>query len=394
MRIHKFLSAVIVMMLFGVLLAACGGATPAASPTAAPAAEATAAPAAEPTAAPAAEPTAAPAAEATAAPAAEPTAASAPAASGTPDKVTLQLKWVAQAQFAGYYAAADQGFYKDENLDVTIKPGGPDIAPEQVVASGGAEFGINWLASLLSVREQGTPLVNIAQVFRNAGMRELSWKDSNIATPADWKGKKVAVWFFGNEFNLLATLAKYNLDKDKDITLVQQPFDMNMLLNKEVDAAAAMTYNELYQVLSAGHTMDELNIIDYNKEGTAMPEDGIFVDQQWLDKDPKNKDIAARFLRASFKGWEYCRDNVDACVDIVLKNDASGVMTKDAQKWQMVEVNKLVWGDPIDKAAKIGYMEPDLFKRGADTALKFGVIKTAADEKAYTHDIWDMATSK
>ncbi|MBK9711959.1 MAG: ABC transporter substrate-binding protein [Kouleothrix sp.] len=388
MRIHKFLSAAIVMIVLGALLAACGAATPAAAPTAAaPAAEPTAAaPAAEPTAAaPAAEPTAA-------APAAEPTAA--PAASGTPDKVTLQLKWVAQAQFAGYYAALDQGFYKAENLDLTIKPGGPDIAPEQVVASGGAEFGLDWLASLLSVREQGTPLVNIAQVFRNAGMRELSWKDSKISTPADWKGKKVAVWFFGNEFNLLATLAKYNLDKDKDITLVQQPFDMNLLLNKEVDAAAAMTYNELYQVLSAGHTIDELNIIDYNKEGTAMPEDGIFVSQEWLDKDAKNKDIAARFLRASFKGWEYCRDNVDACVDIVLKNDASGVMTKDAQKWQMVEVNKLVWGDPIDASAKIGFMEPDLFKRGAETALKFGVIKQAADEKAYTHEIWDLATKK
>ncbi|MBK9943278.1 MAG: ABC transporter substrate-binding protein [Kouleothrix sp.] len=376
MRIHKFLSALIVMIVFGVLLAACGGAAPAA-PTAAPA---------EPTAAPA-EPTAAPA-EPTKAP--EPTAA--PAASGTPDKVTLQLKWVAQAQFAGYYAALDQGFYKAENLDVTIKPGGPDIAPEQVVASGGAEFGLNWLASLLSVREQGTPLVNIAQVFRSAGMRELSWKDSNINTPADWKGKKVAVWFFGNEFNLLATLAKYNLDKDKDITLVQQPFDMNLLLNKEVDAAAAMTYNELYQVLSAGHKIEELNIIDYNKEGTAMPEDGIFVSQEWLNKDAKNKDIAARFLRASFKGWEYCRDNVDACVDIVLKNDASGVMTKKAQKWQMDEVNKLVWGDPIDKSAKIGFMEPDLFKRGAETALKFGVIKKPAEEAAYTHEIWDMAT--
>ncbi len=385
MRIHKFLSAVIAMIMFGALLAACGGATTA-SPTAAPAA-------AEPTAAPAAaEPTAAPAAaEPTAAPAAaEPTAA--PAASGEPDKVTLQLKWVAQAQFAGYYAAADQGFYKAENLDVTIKPGGPDIAPEQVVASGGAEFGLNWLASLLSVREQGTPLVNIAQVFRQAGMRELSWKDSGITTPADWKGKKIAVWFFGNEFNLLATLAKYNLDKDKDITLVQQPFDMNLLLNKEVDAAAAMTYNELYQVLSAGHTIDELNIIDYNKEGTAMPEDGIFVSADWLNKDAKNKDIAARFLRASFKGWEYCRDNVDACVDIVLKNDASGVMTKEAQKWQMDEINKLVWGDPIDKTAKIGYMEPDLFKRGAETALKFGVIKKPAEEAAYTHEIWDMAT--
>jgi NitT/TauT family transport system substrate-binding protein len=224
-------------------------------------------------------------------------------------------------------------------------------------------------------------------------MRELSWKDSNINSPADWKGKKVAVWFFGNEWNLLATLAKYNIDKDKDITLVQQPFDMNLFLNREVDAAAAMTYNELYQVLSAGHTMDELNIIDYNKEGTAMPEDGIFARGDWLE-DPKNKDIAARFLRASFKGWEYCRDNVDSCVDIVLKNDVSGVMTKDAQKWQMVEVNKLVWGDPIDPNAKIGYMEPELFKRGAETALKFGVIKQPAEDAAYTHEIWEMATKK
>jgi NitT/TauT family transport system substrate-binding protein len=327
-----------------------------------------------------------------------PTSAAAPpttAAGGSgAEKVTLQLKWVAQAQFAGYYAALDQGFYKAEGLDVTIKPGGPDIAPEQVVASGQAQFGLDWLASLLAVREQGTPLVNIAQVFSYAGMRQLTWKDSGIKTPADFKGKKVAVWFFGNEFDLLATLNKYNIDKDKDIKLVQQPFDMNLFLSREVDAAAAMTYNELYQVLSAGHTTDELNIIDYNKEGTAMPEDGIFTSQDWLNKDPKNKDTAARFLRASFKGWEFCRDNVDACVEIVLKNDASGVMNKDAQKWQMVEINKLVWGDPTNKSAKIGYMEPELFKRGAETALKFGVIKKPADEAAYTHDIWELATGK
>src|SRR3954447_66285 len=213
---------------------------------------------------------------------------------GTPDKVTLQLKWVTQAQFAGYYAALDQGYYKDENLDVTLRPGGPDIAPEQVVAGNQAEFGIDWLANLLSVREQGTPLVNIAQVYTNAGMREISWKETNINSPADLKGKKVGIWFFGNEFTLLATLNKYGIDKDKDVTLVQQPFDMTLLLNKEVDAAAAMTYNEIYQVLSAGHKVEELNIIDPNKEGTAMPEDGLFVREDWI-KDAKNKDIAARF---------------------------------------------------------------------------------------------------
>jgi NitT/TauT family transport system substrate-binding protein len=359
MRIHKFLGTSLAIVLFGVMLAACGQAPSAAS-------------------------------NATAAPAAQPSAA---AATGGMDKVTVQLKWVAQAQFAGYYAALDQGFYKDEGLDLTIRPGGPDIAPEQVVASGQAEFGLDWLASLLALREQGTPLVNIAQVFTYAGMREISWKENNITNPADLKGKKVAVWFLGNEYNLLATLNKYGINKDKDLTLVQQPFDMNLLLNKEVDAAAAMTYNELYQVLSAGHKIDELNIIDFNKEGTAMPEDGIFAREDWL-KDPKHQDIAARFLRATFKGWEFCRDNVDACVDIVLKNDASGVMTKDAQKWQMVEINKLIWGDPINKDTKIGYMEPELFKRAAETALKFGVIKQPASDAAYTHTIWEMATGK
>jgi NitT/TauT family transport system substrate-binding protein len=305
--------------------------------------------------------------------------------------VTLQLKWVTQAQFAGYYAALEQGYYKDENLDVTIRPGGPDIVPEQVVAGNQAEFGIDWLANLLSVREQGTPLINIAQVYTFAGMRELSWKDSGIASPADWKGKKVAVWFGGNEHNLLATLAKYNLNKDTDVELVQQPFDMNLLLNREVDAAAAMTYNELYQVLSAGHTIEELNIIDYNKEGTAMPEDGIFVREDWI-ADAKNKDIAARFLRASFKGWEYCRDNAAACVEIMVKNDAPG--GPEAQKWQMDEVNKLIWGDPFNKDTKIGYMDPELFTRGADIALKFGLIKQPATDATYTHEIWEMATGQ
>jgi len=320
---------------------------------------------------------------------AEPTAAA--ATGGTPDKATLQLKWVTQAQFAGYYAALDQGYYKAENLDLTIRPGGPDIAPEQVVAGNQAEFGIDWLANLLSVREQGTPLVNIAQVYTNAGMREISWKETNINSPADLKGKKVGIWFFGNEFTLLATLNKYGIDKDKDVTLVQQPFDMTLLLNKEVDAAAAMTYNELYQVLSAGHKIDELNIIDPNKEGTAMPEDGLFVREDWI-KDAKNKDIAARFLRASFKGWEYCRDNAAACVDIMVKNGAPG--GAEAQKWQMDEVNKLVWGDPINKDTKIGYIDPAVFKRSAETALKFGVTKQLATDATYTHEIWDMATKK
>jgi NitT/TauT family transport system substrate-binding protein len=348
------LALLVALLISALLLAACGQTPPAAAPTAAPAAEAPAA--------------------------------------AEPDQVSLQLKWVPQAQFAGYFAALDQGFYAEEGLEVTIRSGGPDIVPEQVVASGQAEFGINWMASLLATREQGAPLVNIAQIYTSAGMRQLSWKDVGLESPEDLRGRDVAVWFGGNEYNLLATLAKYEIDQERDLTLVQQPFDMNLLLNREVDSAAAMTYNELYQVLSAGHEIEELNILDYNLEGTAMPEDGIFVSADWLNADAQNQDIAARFVRASIKGWAFCRDNVDACVQSVLAQDSGGVMTVEAQTWQMNEVNKLIWGDPIDPNTKIGYLEPSLFQFAADTALQFGVITEPASPDAYTHAIWEAAT--
>ena len=302
-------------------------------------------------------------------------------------KARLQLKWVTQAQFAGYYAAKQQGFYRAENLDVTIVPGGPDIVPEQVVAGGGAEFGIDWLPSLLSAREQGVPLVNIGQVFAHSGMRELAFKTSGIKTAADLRGRKVAVWFGGNEFALLATLAKYKIDSQKDVTLVQQPFDMNLLLQKQVDAAAAMTYNEYKQVLDGGVKPDDLVVIDFNAEGTAMLEDGLFARADWL-RTGKNKETAARFLRASLKGWEFCRDQAAACVDLVLKE--SPVLGKEHQTWMMAEINKLVWGPPAPKTP-LGQMDPEAFKRTADIALKFGVIKRPADPAAYTHEIWELA---
>ncbi len=308
---------------------------------------------------------------------------------GAMDKVTLQLKWVAQAQFAGYYAALEKEFYKAAGLDVTVKPGGPDIIPEQVVAGGGAQFGIDWLPSLLSAREQGTPLVNIAQVYQYSGMREIAFKTTGIKTVNDLRGKKVAVWFGGNEFELLATLDKYHINRDKDVTLVKQPFDMNLLLNHQVAAAAAMTYNEYHQVLEAGVRPEDLVVIDFNKEGTAMLEDGIFSTESWL-KDAGHKQIAARFLHAAFQGWIYCRDHPGDCVDFVLKQDATGVMSKQHQTTMMAEVNKLVWGPPAP-AHSIGYMEPEAFGRTAAIALKFGVIKKPAGDGAYTHTIWETA---
>src|SRR5438093_4059309 len=239
-------------------------------------------------------------------------------------KVRLQLQWVAQSQFAGYYAALDKGYFRDLGLDVEIKLGGPDIVPQQVVASDAAEFGIAWVPKMLASREAGADLVNIAQVFQRSGTLEVSFKEKNITKPEDWKGKKVGTWGFGNEPELYAALRKVGIDPNnaKDVTIVKQPFDMSLLLSGEIHAAQAMTYNEYAQVLEQKnpktgqlYTPAELNVIDFNQVGTAMLKDHLFARDSWLKKSG-NEDIAAKFLQASFKGWIFCRDNQSQCVDI------------------------------------------------------------------------------
>jgi NitT/TauT family transport system substrate-binding protein len=314
-------------------------------------------------------------------------------ASGKKDKVTLQLKWVTQAQFAGYYAAKEQGYYDDAGLDVTLKVGGPDITPEQVVTAGQAEFGIDWLPSLLATRDKGGDIVNIAQVFTRSGMLEVTHKDSGITDVAGMKGKKVGVWCCGNENELYAALTKNNIDLKNDVTIVNQPFDMNLFLSKDVDAAAAMTYNELAQVLETKnpetgnlYQLDDLNVISMEDAGTAMLEDGIFVRGDWIS-DAANQEIAKRFLAASFKGWAFCRDNQDECLQNVLDNGPT--LGEGHQRWQLNEINALIWPAPNG----IGIMDDTAFQRTADIAKQFKVIKTDASKEAYRTDLAEAANT-
>jgi NitT/TauT family transport system substrate-binding protein len=307
------------------------------------------------------------------------------------DKVTLQLKWVTQAQFAGYYAALEQGFYEDEGLDVTIQPGGPDIVPEQVVLGGQAEFGINWLDNTLATRDQGGQIVNIAQVFARSGMTEITWKDTGLDTITDLRGKKVGVWLGGNEHKLFAALTKNGIDPQKDTQIVAQPFDMNLFLNREVDAAAAMTYNELAQVLEAEnpdtgelYQLDDLNVFLMSELGTGALEDGIFVNEDWI-ADEANQDIATRFLKASFKGWIHCRDNPDECVQYVL--DAGPTLGEGHQAWQMNEINALIWPNETG----IGIMNPDDFATTATIAKDYKIIKKEAGDDAYMTEFAEAA---
>lgn len=292
-------------------------------------------------------------------------------------KVTLQLKWVPQAQFAGYYAALDLGFYRKAGLDVTIKPGGPDIIPEQVVASGTAQFGIDWLPSLLASREKGADLVNIAQVFARSGMTEITWKSSGIDSIAKMKDKKVGNWLGGNQYELFAALVKNGMDPEhnKGVQIVQQPFDMNLFLNHQIDAASAMTYNELAQVLESKnpktgklYTLDDLNVIKMQDVGTGMLEDGIFATASWL-KSKANQATAVKFIGASLAGWIWCRDHVAQCVQFTLK--AGPTLPKGHQTWMMNEINKLIWPNTTG----IGIMNAADFNRTAKISQQFGVIK-------------------
>jgi NitT/TauT family transport system substrate-binding protein len=310
------------------------------------------------------------------------------------DQVTLQLKWVTQAQFAGYYAAAEEGYYAAEGLNVTIRPGGPDIVPEQVVLGGQAEFGINWLDNTLATRDKGQNIVNIAQVFTRSGMTELTWKDSGLDTIAKLEGKKVGVWLGGNEHKLFAALNKNGLDPQKDVEIVAQPFDMNLLLNREVDAAAAMTYNELAQVLEQKnpdtgelYQLEDLNVMKMSDLGTGALEDGVFVTEDWI-ADEANQDIAKRFLKASFRGWVFCRDNPDDCLRHVLDNGPT--LGEGHQRWQLNEINDLIWPAPLG----IGVMDPDSFEVTATIAKDYKIISKPATDDAYRTDIAEAAMNE
>jgi NitT/TauT family transport system substrate-binding protein len=308
---------------------------------------------------------------------ARPTGSTKPAAT----KVTLQLKWVTQAQFAGYYAAKTKGYYEKAGLDVNIKVGGPDITPELVVASGQADFGLDWLPNLLATREKGGKIVSIAQVFARSGMTELTWKDSGINTIKKMRGKKVGVWCCGNEPELFAALNKNGIDpkSSSDVTIITQPFDMSLFLQRKIDAAAAMTYNELAQVLENEnpktgklYTEKDLNIFKMSSPsvGTGMLEDNVFVTEEWL-ADKANQDTAVKFLKASFQGWIYCRDHLTECVDIVLKNGSA--LGKGHQTWQMNEINALIWPNPNG----IGLVKATEVAKTSTIAKTYGVIKSA-----------------
>lgn len=307
------------------------------------------------------------------------------------DHVTLQLKWVAQAQFAGYYVADAKGFYKAAGLDVTIKPGGPDINPSQVIAGGGADVIVDWMPDALSAREKGVPLVNIAQVFQKSGLEMTCRNDSGVKTPADFKGKTLGIWYSGNEYPFLAWMSKlnYSIDGGPDgITVLKQGFNVDPLLQKQAACISTMTYNEYWQLIEAGMKPDELTVFKYENQGVATLEDGLYATDAAL-KDPAAVDRLARFVKASMQGWQYALTHQDEAVKIVLANDTAGAQTAAHQQRMMSEIAKLVAGS----SHGIGYLDDASANRTVQVLMtgKSDPVITKKPVGAWTHAVWDKA---
>ncbi|MET3805939.1 NitT/TauT family transport system substrate-binding protein [Nakamurella sp. UYEF19] len=318
-------------------------------------------------------------------------ASSSSAAAGPLVKVKIQLQWFNQAQFAGYIVALNKGFYKDEGLDVTLLEGGTTIVPQTVLAQGQADYAIAWVPKALQSREQGAAITDVAQVFQRSGTTQVSFKDKNITGPADLKGKKVGNWGFGNEFELFAGMTKAGLDPSKDVTLVQQQFDMNALLNGDIDAAQAMVYNEYAQVLEAKdpktgklYTAADFNVMKWADQGTSMLQDAIWADTRKL-ADPTYQATTVKMLTASFKGWIYCSAHAAECRDIVVKSGSK--LGASHQLWQMNEINKLIW----PSTAGIGIVNTADWDRTVSIAQTTKnsegktVLTKAPDKDAYTN---------
>jgi NitT/TauT family transport system substrate-binding protein len=304
------------------------------------------------------------------------------------EDVKLQLKWVTQAQFAGYYVAQAKGFYEEEGLNVSILPGGPDIAPTQVIAGGAADVVVDWMPSALAAREKGLALVNIAQPFASSGLMLTCLKDSGVATPADFADKTLGVWFFGNEYPFLSWMSQLGLKTDGSpggVTVLKQGFNVDPLLQKQAACISTMTYNEYWQVIDAGITPDQLVTFKYQDEGVATLEDGLYVLEDRL-ADPAFAETMVKFVRASMKGWKYAEANPDEAAMIVLENDQTGAQTEAHQKRMMGEVAKLTAGSN-------GALDVAAAERTVATLLAGGSdpVITKAPEGAWTSAITDKA---
>lgn len=282
------------------------------------------------------------------------------AGSGELTPVKLQLQWLPQGQFAGYFAADELGYFEEEGLEVEIIPSGGDIVPQDALANGDVDYAIAWVPKVLGSIEQGANLTDIAQIFQRSGTLQVSWADSDISSVADFEGRKIGSWGFGNEWEIFAAMADEGLDATT-VQIITQDFNMNAFLQGDIDAAQAMTYNEYAQLLETVdpdtgelYQPDDFNVISYEETAGAMLQDAIWADTERLESDEAYQETTVKFLKAVVKGWIYAAENPEEASEITIA--AGSGWGPSHELWMVNETNKLIWPSPngigiIDEAA-------------------------------------------
>jgi len=293
------------------------------------------------------------------------------------NEVSLQLQWVTQAQFAGYYVALEKGWYLEEGIDLTIVPGGPDITPVDLVAAGNRDFGTTLLADLIVAVQNGKPVRSIAQLQQRNGLVLVAFKESGIEEPQDFRDKIVGVWLGSWEAQFYALMAQEGLTS-ADYTVVSQGYSMDAFLQRDLDVASAMLYNEYHVVLESGIAAEELNVIDYADYGLGFPGDTLFTSSQLAEQNPE---LCVRMVRASLRGWQYAIDHPEEAADIVLKYDTTKTQTRPHQLTMMQEIAKLI----SIQDQPLGYTDEATVQGVIDLLLQYGVL----DEPVLASDVWD-----
>lgn len=301
------------------------------------------------------------------------------------DRVTLQLRWVIQTQFAGYFVAKGKGFYREAGLDVRINPGGPDAPVPQIMAGRGADVGIDWMPRALAARENGVPLVNIAQPFKHSGLEITCLHSKGVRTPKDLLGKTVGLSFAGDQYPFFAWMKDLHIPTNggpDGVALLKSGFNVVPLVRGPADCVSTMTYNEYWQLIDAGYRPDQLAVFKFEDEGVATLEDGLYVLGPRLSDDAF-VDRMARFVKQSMRGWAYAAAHPKETVRIVLEADTTGALTEEVQSRMLRGILKLVDGGD-------GVLNPVAYERTVQVLLEGGAL-TQDPQGAWTHAVTDRA---
>lgn len=295
--------------------------------------------------------------------------------------VSLQLQWITQSQFAGYYVAHEKGWYREAGIDLSIYEGGPDLVPVDLVAASSRDFGTTLLPDLAVSIHKGQKVKAIAQIQQVNGLRLLARKDSGIRTPEDLVGKNVGVWLGSWEIQFTALLASRHIDP-KEINIISQGWSMKPFLDGQFDAASAMIYNEYFRLIEAGMMAENIHIIDYRDYGQDFPGDVLFTSDLMLKEQP---DLCRKMVEVSIRGWKYAVTHPKEAARIVLKYDKGKIQSYEHQMNMLRALSRMIVVDMDDADYSIGTFR----REKVEQMLKMLTLHGIMTFTLFPEDIYD-----